>query len=187
MIALDKFLEPIEIAGKPPDEKYQAYRMDDGSDKPDMRKDAGLGECNCCDYFVTNTDSIILIEETKLLESIKSWKNGIQYLNDDDQKNFVSEKVKTENRLKVYGSLLVLSRLINKCAEVSNLVGEKKYCFWLVVSGLSTPEDKIYIDNLKDHFTTSLGAALSREVIDKVEVFPSNYLEGKLSANAATP
>ena len=34
MIALDKFLEPIEIAGKPLDEKYQAYRMDDGSDKP---------------------------------------------------------------------------------------------------------------------------------------------------------
>ena len=185
MIALNKFLEPIEIAGSPL-ENHRAYRMDDGPGKPDMRKDAGLGECNCCDYFVTNTDSIILIEETKLLESIKSWKNGVQYLNDDDQKDFVSEKVKTENRLKVYGSLLVLSRLINKCADAKNLVGKKKYCFWLVVSGLSTPEDKKYIDNLKDHLTTALGGALSREVIDKVEVFPSNYLEGKLSANQAS-
>ena len=187
MTALKKFLEPIEIAGKPLDEKYQAYRMDDGSGKPDMRKDAGLGKCNCCDYFVTNTDSIILIEETKLLESIKSWKNRIQYLNDNDQKNFVDEKVKTENRLKVYGSLLVLSRLTNKCADVRNLVGEKKYCFWLVVSGLSSPEDKRYIDNLKDHLRDALRGALSPEVIDKVEVFPANYLEGKLSANAATP
>ncbi len=185
MTALNKFLEPIEIAGSPL-ENHRAYRMDDGPNKPDMRKYAGLGECNCCDYFVTNTDSIILIEETKLLESIKSWKNGIQYLNNDDQKDFVSEKVKTENRLKVYGSLLVLSRLINKCAEARNLVGKKKYCFWLVVSRLSTPEDKKYIDNLKDHFTTSLGGALSREVIDKVEVFPSNFLEGKLSANQAS-
>ena len=98
----------------------------------------------------------------------------------------MSEKVKTENRLKVYGSLLVLSRLINKCTDAKNLVGKKKYCFWLVVSGLSTPEDKKYIDNLKDHLTTALGGALSREVIDKVEVFPSNYLEGKLSANQAS-
>ena len=186
MIALEKFLEPIEIAGSPL-ENHRAYRMDDGPNKPDMRKYAGLGSCNCCDYFVTNTDSIILIEETELLESIKTWKKKVDYLNDKDQEDFVGEKVKTENRLKVYGALLVLSRLTNKYPEVRNLVGEKKYCFWLVVSGLSTTEDKIYIDNLKDHLTGALGGALTREVIDKVEVFPSNYLEGKLSANAATP
>ena len=59
--------------------------MDDGPNKPDMRKYAGLGSCNCCDYFVTNTDSIILIEETELLESIKTWKKKVDYLNDKDQ------------------------------------------------------------------------------------------------------
>lgn len=186
MIELEKFLEPIEIAGSPL-ENHRAYRMDDGSGKPDMRKDAGLGECNCCDYFVTNTDSIFLIEETQLLESIKDWKNRVPYLNDDDQTDFVSEKVKTENRLKVYGALLVLSRLTHKFAAASSLVGQKKICFWLVVSGLSTPEDKKYIDNLKDHFTTSLGGALSREVLDRVEVFPADYLVDKLSANQVTP
>lgn len=187
MILLEKFLEPIEVAGKPVDEKYQAYRMDDGPDKPDMRKAAGLGGCNCCDYFVTNTESIFLIEETELLENIKEWKNQVPYLNDDDQKDFVSEKVKTENRLKVYGSLLVLARLTNKYAEVKNLVGEKDYCFWLVVSGLSTPEDKRYIDNLKDDLKGALRGALTAEVMDKIEVFPANYLEGKLSANKAAP
>lgn len=187
MTALNKFLEPVEIAGKPFNKNFQAYRMDDGSDKPDMRKEAGLGECNSCDYFVSNADSIILIEETKLQESIKTWKNGVAYLNEDDQKDFVSEKVKTENRLKVYGSLLVLARLMNKFPEVRNLVDQKKICFWLVVSGLSTSDDKKYIDNLKDHFITSLGGALSREVIDKVEVFASNYLADKLAAIQATP
>lgn len=186
MTALNKFLEPIEIAGKPL-ETHRAYRMDDGSGKPDMRKDAGLGECNCCDYFVTNTESIFLIEETQLLESIQNWKNTVEYLNDNDQKDFVSEKVKTENRLKVYGSLLVLARLMNKFPEIKNLVGKKKYCFWLVVSGLSTPEDRRYIDNLKDDLTGALRGALTREVIDKVEVFPANYLAGKLSVNQTAP
>ncbi|MCY4612065.1 MAG: hypothetical protein OXB94_00360 [Nitrospira sp.] len=183
MIALEKFLEPIQIAGSPL-ENHRAYRMDG---QPDMRKGAGLGTCACCDYFVTNTDSIFLIEETELLKSIKGWKKKVEYLNKNDQKNFVDEKVKTENRLKVYGALLVLARLTNRYAEVRNLVGEKKYCFWLVVSGLSTAEDKRYIDNLKDHLTGALGGALSPEVMDKVEVFPANYLEGKLSANQAAP
>ncbi len=186
MIALEKFLEPIKVAGNPLKD-HRAYRMDDGSGKPDMRKDAGLAECSCCDYFVTNTESIFLIEETQLLESIKGWKKEVEYLNKNDRQNFVDEKVKTENRLKVYGALLVLSRLTNRYAEVRNLLAEKKYCFWLVVSGLSTAEDKRYMDNLKDHFTTSLGGALSREVVGKVKVFPANYLVGKLSANKAAP
>lgn len=184
MIALEDFLEPIKLAGTPLTEKHHAYRMDG---QPDMRQDAGLGTCACCDYFVTNNDSVFLIEETELLKSIKEWKKKVKYLNDNDQKNFVDEKVKTENRLKVYGSLLVLARLTNKDAEVSNLVGEKKYCFWLVVSGLSNPEDKRYIDNLKDDLTGALRGALTAEVMDKVEVFPANYLEGKLSVNQAIP
>ena len=134
---------------------------------------------------MTNSDSVFLIEETELLKSIQGWKKEVEYLNDNDQKNFVDEKVKTENRLKVYGALLVLARLTNRYAEVRNLVGEKNYCFWLVVSGLSTPEDKRYIDNLKDDLTGALRGALTPEVMDKVEVFPANYLEGKLSANQA--
>lgn len=186
MITLAKFLEPIKLAGTPL-EAHRAYRMDGNSPQPDMRKGAGLGTCTCCDYFVTNTDSVFLIEETELLKSIQGWKKEVEYLNDNERKNFLDEKVKTENRLKVYGSLLVLARLTNKCAEVRNLVGEKKYCFWLVVSGLSAPEDKIYIDNLKDDLTGALRGALTAEVMDKVEVFPANHLADKLSANQATP
>lgn len=67
MIALEKFLKPIELANTPLSETHRAYRMDGNSPQPDMRKDAGLGTCACCDYFATNTDSIFLIEETELL------------------------------------------------------------------------------------------------------------------------
>lgn len=186
MTVLQKFLEPIEIAGNPL-ESHRAYRMDDGSGKPDMRKDAGLGTCACCDYFVTNAESIFLIEETELLGSIKGWGNEVEYLNKNDRQNFVDEKVRMENRLKVYGGLLVLSRLTNRYAEVRNLLAEKKYCFWLVVSGLSTAEDKRYMDSLKDDLTGALRGVLTAEVMDKVEVFPANYLAGKLSANKAAP
>ena len=126
MIVLEKFLEPIKLAGMPLTEKHHAYRMDG---EPDMRTGAGLGTCACCDYFVTNAESIILIEETELLKSIQRWKKEVEYLNDNDQKTFVDEKVKTENRLKVYGALLVLSYLTNRYAAVKNLLGEKKYCF----------------------------------------------------------
>lgn len=185
MTALDEFWEPIEIAGSPL-ANHWAYRMDDGPGKPDMREHAGLGPCNCCDYFVTDSDSIILIEETKLLESIEGWQREVPYLNETDQKKFVGEKVKTENRLKVYGALLVLSRLTNKYDDIRNLIGEKKYSFWIVVSGLSTDDDKRYFDNVKDHLTKELRGTLSPAVIDKVKVFPSNLLEGELPVNKST-
>ena len=44
MIDLEKFLEPIELAGTPLKD-HRAYRMDGESPQPDMRKDVGLGPC----------------------------------------------------------------------------------------------------------------------------------------------
>ena len=59
MIDLEKFLEPIELAGTPLQD-HHAYRMDYKQSRPDMRLEVGLGTCNCCDYFMLSQDDTIL-------------------------------------------------------------------------------------------------------------------------------
>ncbi len=187
MIALEKFLEPIEIAGSPL-ESHRAYRMDDGSGKPDMRKDAGLGPCDCCDYFMCeNDDSVVLIEETRLMETVKNLKSKYHYLADNDQTKFISKCIRQENRLKVYGSMLVLCRLATLCKDARDLLEGRKYKFWLVASGMNAPEDAVVFDNLKDYLFNELKGALTGNVIDDVEIIPSDVFVTKLSEHAATP
>ena len=91
-MSLDKFKKPIEVAQEVVDEKYTAYKMDSTVKESDMRKTVGLGTCQCCDYFLPEDQSIILIEETRLPPEI-------------------NEEVETEMKLKAYGSMLVLCRL----------------------------------------------------------------------------
>ena len=74
MTSLEQFSEPIKIAGKSIGDKYRAYKMDSTYDINDMRKTVGLGTCHCCDYFLPKDDSVILIEETRLLERINNIK-----------------------------------------------------------------------------------------------------------------
>ena len=50
---LSQFAESIESAGG-----FKAYRMDDSTEEEsDMRRAAGLGTCNCCDYVTVSTDN----------------------------------------------------------------------------------------------------------------------------------
>ena len=185
---LDKFLEPIMVAGRRLDEKHQAYRMDGTSPQPDMRRTAGLGTCNCCDYFIHGrNDTVVLIEETELMGQIKDLKSEYQYLKVDDQTDFVSKCIRDENKLKVYGSMLVLCHLATACRDVKKLLKAKKYRFWLVVSGMNTAEEKIVFDNLKDRLSQELKSVLTGKVLDDVEIIPSNALVSKLSKQASTP
>ncbi len=116
MTAFDQFLEPIKVAGESLGDIHQAYRMDGNSPKPDMRRDAGLGTCNCCDYFMFAEDHIVvLIEETRLLEQVENLKIQYDYLEDNDKEKFVKKYIRQENKLKVYGSMLVLCRLATVC------------------------------------------------------------------------
>lgn len=187
MIALEKFLEPIEIAGKPLDEKYQAYRMDNGSDKPDMRKDVGLGTCTCCDYFMCkNDDSVVLIEETRLMETVRNLKSEYHYLEDDEKTKFISKYIRQENRLKVYGSMLVLCRLAKVCKDAKDLLEKRTYKFWLIVSSMDATEDAIVFDNLKDFLLNELKGALTGNVIDDVEIMPSAPFIERLSEHATS-
>ena len=63
---LSQFAEPIESAGG-----FKAYRMDSTEEESDMRRAAGLGMCECCDYVTVSKDnqSVVFIEETDLLTS----------------------------------------------------------------------------------------------------------------------
>ena len=108
--------------------------------RPDMRKTVGLGTCNCCDYLTIKDDTVVLIEETQLMEMIKNLKSEYQYLSEDDKSKFVDKCILQENKLKVYGSMLVLCRLDTACND-AKILRKKRYDFWLVISGPYKKQD----------------------------------------------
>ena len=188
MRTFDEFLQPIEITGNPPGTEYKAYLMDGTSPQPDMRKEAGLGTCNCCDYFIFSKNaSIVLIEETNLTKKIKDLKDEYGYLEDEDQTEFISKYIRDENKLKVYGSMLVLCRLSAMSDNVNEIPQTKKYRFWLVVSGMETAEDTRLFDHLKDRLRNDLNSVLTGKILDSVEIMPSARFVTKLSQDATRP
>ena len=187
MIALSKFLQPIELAGTPL-QNHHAYRMDD-TKQSNMRKDVGLGTCNCCDYFLISNGTVVLVEETQLLQQIEDLKNEYNYLRGTDQTEFIKKDIRRENWLKAYGSMLVLCRLASVCKEARNLLGTKKYKFWLVVSDTNMTdaeefEAKIIFDHLKDNLYRDLKSLLSGKIVADVEIVPSHVFVGKLPTQA---
>lgn len=192
MIALEKFLEPIEIAGSPL-ENHRAYRMDGTSPKPDMRQEAKLGTCKCCDYFkFDDDDTIVLIEETQLMKKITDLKSEYHYLEDNHQTEFVRKHIRDENKLKVYGAMLVLCRLAAVCENVKDLLQTKngklkKYKFWLVVSGMETEDAARMFDHLKGQLRKELRSTLRDKILGRVEILPSHAFVTKLSEQSATP
>ena len=187
MIALSKFLQPITLARKPL-QNYQAYLMDGISPQPDMKKDVGLGTCNCCDYFLISNGVVVLIEETRLLQKIEDLKNEYNYLRGTDQMDFIKEDIRRENWLKAYGSMLVLCRLVAVCKEARNLLGTKKYKFWLVVSDTNMTDAEEFeanriFDHLKDKLY-DLKSLLSGKIVADVEILPSHVFVRKLPKQA---
>ena len=183
---LDRFLEPIEMAGDPLGDGYQAYRMD-GHPKPDMRIDVGLGTCNCCDYFLSGSNTVVLIEDTRLIDSMQRQKELHNYIPDEHLNKFVEERVVQENRIKVYGSMLVLCRLAAKYEEARNMLQpqEKKYEFWLVTSGIETTEDMLQLDSKKDLLFNGLSSVLTGKLIHNVDIIPSpDLLKSRLAEYA---
>ena len=178
MSPLNQFFRPVEIAEQPMDE-LKAYQMDkpvNGS--PDMRRFVGLGECNCCDYFLPRGEVIILIEETQLSRQMQSLRNEYPYLHDNDKDDFFIKKIREEMRLKAYGSMLVLCRLAARCPDAAEMFQGKKYVFWLVASSV-VAEDKVAFDNLKDTLSPMLKGVLGKEIVDDTEVLPANILKDR--------
>lgn len=188
MTELERFLEPIKISGEPLNGKYKAYRMDGTSPYSDMRKTVGLGTCNCCDYFTFATDNTIaMIEETRLLEQFKHLQDKYNYLDAENRKAFIDECITDENKLKVYGSMLVLCRLTAQYESVKERLLSKKYRFWLVVSDMDKEEDARTFDYLKGELLGDLKSALTGKVVKGVEIIPATKFADKLTQNAASP
>ena len=184
MISLNQFYEVIEIAGQTPDPNHKAYRMDNGQGKPDMRRYLDLGTCHTCDYFFISNGSIVLIEEKQLADKMKGIEQEFFYLNKDHKESFALKTILQNLRLKVYGSLLMLSRLTLQCKEFAHLVeGGTRHDFWFVASG-SEEKDMRYFDHIKNRLLRDLRSLFTKNFIGDVAVIRPQELQQKL--NSAT-
>ena len=175
---LSQFAEPIESIGG----VFKAYRMDSTEEKSDMRRAAGLGTCECCDYVTISKDnqSVVFIEETDLEHTIIDFKEKYDYLSDDDQVDLLYDEVLKEHRLKLYGSMLVLCRLSCSQDEIKEFLPEDEFQFWLVTTTASS-DSVILMDHLTDNLRGFLKSPLTREMMDVVDIIPSTELAEKLS------
>ena len=178
---LSQFAEPISSAGG-----LKAYRMDSTKEESNMRRAAGLGTCECCDFVTVSKDnqSVVFIEETDLERTIVDFKERYDYLSDDDQVELLYDKVLREHRLKLYGSMLVLCRLSCSRDEVKEFLPENEFQFWLVTTSTASSDSVILMDNLTDNLRGFLKSPLTREMMDMVDIIPSTELAEKLSDEA---
>ena len=165
---------PITVAGNPLDDGIYAYKMDSTEENSNMRKDVGLGMCNCCDFFQIQKKNVLLVEETKLFDSVKRMK--IQGLKETE----IIERVRNENRLKAYGSMLVLCRLVIKFKSICSLLKDKPVVLVILVSSeIKNADDFRFFDDLRTRFRNDLRSALTKEVVHNVEIGYSDQLKEK--------
>ena len=182
---LSQFVKPIESIESIGD--FKAYRMDSTKEGSNMRDDAGLGTCECCDYVTISRDnqSVFLIEETNLEYTIYNFKQDYDYLEEADENKLFYEKILGENRLKLYGSMLVLCRLSSLQDDVKEFLPKDKFQFWLVTTGTApSPLDStILMDHLSDRLRNDLKSPFGG-MMNAVDIIPSTKLAEKLSAQA---
>ena len=196
-VDLASFLQQVEVGGRRLDPVCHAYRMDDTEPQSNMRASAGLGTCNCCDYFTFRDSTLVLIEETRLPWQAKNLRDEFA---EDIQKDVAKLKghewegvnrrvlrhLRQENKLKVYGSLLVLCRLAK---VVDRGVGaealSKPASFWLVYSESTNGEDMIFFDDLSKQLGSDLRSALTGGVVSEVKILPADSLAARLPATPA--
>ena len=179
---LHRFREPIEMADVSLGDEYQAYKMDcDKGD--DMRTAAGVGKCNCYDYFITQGDAAVLIEETRFIQGYKDLLEKHDDLPEPIRESHVEGLIRTENRLKAYGSLLVLFRLSTVSHEVRLLLQTKKYKFWIVASDARTNQDMLFLDYMEAQLKAELLSVIKLLTVKKeaFQIIPTEeHLKAKL-------
>ena len=189
MIRLESFMETVEARGVEVQPNCRAYRMDGAS--PDMRREVGLGTCNCCDYVTFDrAGRVVLIEETQLLRQIDNLtqEHGDGSRSPEEVTKRVLRGVKHENRLKVYGSLLVLCRLARRLtdeAEAEALAGQAD--FWLVVRDTLNGDAVRALDHIKGALLDDLRSVLTGAVVGDVEIVPASELGKKLPPQPSLP
>ena len=182
-VELASFLEPVKVGSSPIHPIRQAYKMDGNDPEPDMRASVGLGTCNCCDYFALLDATLVLIEETNLLWKIKDIRKDFAQDQWEKMKDQVLESQRQENKLKVYGSLLVVCRLAKALGDgVGAKALASRASFWLVYSESADGDDLIFFDRLKGLLASDLRSALTGEVVGEVEILPAGRLSKRLPA-----
>ena len=153
--------------------------------------------CNCCDYFTFRDSTLVLIEETRLPWQAKNLRDEFA---EDIQKEAAELKgheresvnrrvlrhLRQENKLKVYGSLLVLCRLA-KVADggIGAEALARPASFWLVYSKPANGEDMIFFDDLSKRLGSDLRSALTGAVVSEVKILPADSLVTRLPATPA--
>ena len=183
---LTQYLEEINVAGISLGENYQAYRMDGTEVDRQMRIDAGLGTCSCCDYFILENNLVVLIEETQLTKTITRLKGIYSYLDVADLNQIITDLIKQENQIKVYGSMLVICRLTSKCSNLEDLLRNRRYVFWLVASDNVNSEAHLFYESLVPSILHNLRSQLSSKVVADVKILPSTELPKKITELKAT-
>ena len=174
-----------------------AFLMDDKDN--DMRKFAGMGACDCCDYVRPLAgDIVVLMEETDLMRTVWGYQDEFDAApppagdkRDKSANDYIGNRVMWENRLKVYGGLLVLLRGAEKCAEFAAMIrGGKKIRFLLVDSGKSETDsgksgtkNAVDSENWRRKFRKTFRSMFSPEMIDRVNVIRLADLAEELSEN----
>ncbi len=182
MSGLNKYLSPITVAGKHLG-KFKAYKMDNTSPDSNMRKDVGLGTCNCCDYFQFKSGKVWLIEETDLTRTYLDQMKNAHYsqLRQSVRKKLIEDRIRDENRLKVYGSMLVLCRLATKYDCVSEKLKDKPVIFHLIDSHVQPDDGLRFYDNFSSKISQDLKGLLSSQLVEDVEILNSIMMQEKLS------
>ena len=145
-----------------------------------MRRDVELGTVHCCDFFMATNQAVVLLEETDLLKTVSRIEKEYRYLKGKDKGDIINKKIRDENQLKAYGSMLVLCRLSAKNTEAKKLFEHRAFEFWLV-AGKMESDDEIYFDNIKDSLREYLTGVIGKQLLENVEVLSPDDLRKKIS------
>ena len=169
MTFFEKYLEPIRLSGDSSPLLYQAYRLDGTHPGPDLRRDASVGSCNCCDYFFFSSyGSLILVEDTQLIAYANEMEQKFNYLNVSDKNSYISKLICQENTLKVYGSLFLLYRFIVRSSEAKSMPEINSIQFWFVISDSARRDSRVlnkYDNSLKQELSGKLGKTIVNDVV----------------------
>ena len=179
MTIFDKYLESIWLSGDSNPLWCSAYRLDGTYPKPDLRRDASVGSCNCCDYFFFScSGNLVLVEDTRLRTDIERKQSDFKYLERNVRARHIEKLICDENVLKVYGSLFVLYRFLKRCAPADMDFDIDAIEFWLVVN--DDQHDEAYaLDEVRSLLRDKLMAKLGKTIVSDVDVMTRSYFVQK--------
>lgn len=179
MSVFNKYWGRILLAGDSDPLKHSAYRLDDEEPEPNVKDDARANSCNCCDHFTFDkSGDLILIENTRLMETIEAKRNEVKFLQDastEFRNEYLENVIKMENVVKVYGSLYILYRwaILNNCPGCvpSGCEPNASIQFWLVANDFEVGEEKAW-EHYETEIENALRGRLGHNFLKVVELLP---------------